>query len=228
MPPRPPQEPEKPPIPWNIPKMWLKVEDMASEGSLRVFKALGVNPVAFLHECVVTIYELLYTRESAPKNVRSITFTFRAMDGIAYTTGSRLDNDHKEIHLSTDYFGHVDESRVSHEIKGVLLHEMVHCFQNDGCGSCPGGLVEGIADYVRLSHGLAPPHWKRSPGERWDSGYERTAYFLEWVNGKYGKGCTRKLNESMTEKYEEEIWSTLTGHSIQHLWKKYQEEFKHE
>jgi hypothetical protein len=64
---RPPQVPEEPPVQWHIPKLWLKVEDMASAGSLRVFKALGVNPVAFLHECVVTIYELLYTRDSAPK-----------------------------------------------------------------------------------------------------------------------------------------------------------------
>ena len=78
-------------------------------------------------------------------SVRSVTVYFRAMDGVAYTTGSRLDDDHKEIHFSTDYIMKIDEKRVSEEITGVLQHELVHCFQRDGKGSCPGGLVEGIA-----------------------------------------------------------------------------------
>lgn len=67
------------------------------------------------------------------------------MGGVAYATGSRLDDDHKEIHFSTDYISKIDEKRIADEITGVLQHELVHCFQKDGHGSCPGGLVEGIA-----------------------------------------------------------------------------------
>lgn len=48
----------------------------------------------------------------------------------------------------------------------------VHVFQYDAKGTCPGGLIEGIADFVRLKAGLAPPHWKPGPRSRWDEGYE--------------------------------------------------------
>lgn len=37
---------------------------------------------------------------------------------------------------------------------GVCVHEMVHCWQWNAKGTCPGGLIEGIADYVRLRSGL--------------------------------------------------------------------------
>lgn len=49
---------------------------------------------------------------------------------------------------------------IESEIKGVLVHEMVHTMQFNGKGTCPGGLIEGIADWVRLRAGLSPPHWK--------------------------------------------------------------------
>lgn len=46
----------------------------------------------------------------------------------------------------------------------------VHCWQYNGKRTCPGGLVEGIADFVRLRDGLSPPHWKKG-GTNWDEGY---------------------------------------------------------
>lgn len=42
-----------------------------------------------------------------------------------------------------------------------MVHEMVHCWQRNAHGTAPGGLIEGIADWVRLKAGLVPPHWKR-------------------------------------------------------------------
>ena len=76
------------------------------------------------------------------------------MSGVAYTKGSDLDKDHKEIHLSMDYLkgvherseGKLDES----EILGVIRHEMVHCFQFNGKHTANGGLIEGIAEYVEI------------------------------------------------------------------------------
>lgn len=67
------------------------------------------------------------------------------------------------------------------EIHGVLVHEMVHTIQHTGKESCPGGLIEGIADWVRLKANLAPPHWKEASGnwdkKKWDSGYETTGEY---------------------------------------------------
>ncbi|MCO5556724.1 hypothetical protein L7F22_010275 [Adiantum nelumboides] len=56
-----------------------------------------------------------------------------------------------EIHLSESYVG------MYSEIKGVLYHEMTHVWQWYGQGRADRGLIEGIADYVRLTTDL-PPH----------------------------------------------------------------------
>ena len=82
-----------------------------------------------------------------------MTLILRDFDGVAYTTGSDLDDDHKEIHFSLKYIAGIQpssETRIRDEIKGVLVHEMVHCFQYNGKGTCPGGLIEGIAG--KLNH----------------------------------------------------------------------------
>lgn len=175
------------------------------------------------------------------------------MGGVAYTTGSRLDNDHKEIHVSLEYIAGLhytvngetsEKGMIATEIKGVLQHELVHCFQCDGDGTCPGGLIEGIAgihillfrnlthllfvDWIRLKSGLSAPHWKRGTPKHedgWDAGYERTAYFLDWVDITHGKGngsVIRKLNESMAKNaYDKSVWENVTGLSVQSLWEEY-------
>jgi hypothetical protein len=76
--------------------------------------------------------------------VRSVTIVLENMGGVAFTKGNELDDDHKEIHISTSYIEHC-HSRAREELLGVLVHEMVHCFQFNGKGTCPGGLIEGIA-----------------------------------------------------------------------------------
>jgi hypothetical protein len=105
---------------------------------------------------------------------------------------------------------------------------MVHCYQYNGKGTAPSGLIEGIADFVRLKAGLAPPHW-RGPseelGKKWDSGYQRTAYFLRWLEEQHGPGTVSKINETMrADKYDEAtFWESIfgAGNGIDVLWKKY-------
>lgn len=65
----------------------------------------------------------------------------RSMPGVAYTTG---DAQNKEIYFSLDYIEQ-SASRAHDEILGVLVHEVVHCYQYDAKGTCPGGLIEGVA-----------------------------------------------------------------------------------
>ena len=82
-------------------------------------------------------------------SVRSVTLYLEEMPGVAYTKGSELDDDHKEIHLSVQYV-EKQRARGRDEIMGVLVHEMVHCFQYNGRRTCPGGLIEGIAGACRV------------------------------------------------------------------------------
>lgn len=114
----------------------------------------------------------------------------------------------------------------AYEIHGVLVHELVHCFQHNGRGTCPGGLIEGIADWVRLRANLGAPHWKRDAvPDKWDQGYEKTAYFLDWLEDREGEGTVRRINEALREdKYiEATFWKSLfgRGNGIEALWKEY-------
>ncbi|KAG6365893.1 hypothetical protein INS49_000069 [Diaporthe citri] len=175
-----------------------------------------------------------------PPPTRSVTLILEDMPGVAYTKGTDLDGDHKEIHLSLGYVkgirrapagpttaitgGHGGDVAGAYEIEGVLVHELVHCYQYNGRGECPGGLVEGVADWVRLEARLGAPHWsKDTVPDRWDQGYERTAYFLAWLEGKFGKGTVRRMNEALRvrEYKQPEFWAGLFGHDVDALWKEY-------
>lgn len=206
-----------------------------------------------------------------PQEVRSVTLILRPMEGVAYTTGTTLDEAHKEIHLSLDYlqakindFSSKASSRTStsaaaptasrlpdsadldcrpsssispddafrHEVRGVVIHEMVHVFQHNGKGSCPGGLIEGIADYVRLKSSLDPPHWNPWPanhktrGKKFDEGYQKSAWFLEWVENHIGgAGCIGRLNDAMRKhKWQDGLaWKDVMNDiTVEECWKLYE------
>jgi hypothetical protein len=169
------------------------------------------------------------------------------MDGVAHTSGTHTE---KWIEFSLHYIERVAD-RVQDEVVGVLVHEVVHCYQFNGNGTCPGGLIEGIAgscllfqapppkkkkqtgddtrslDYVRLRSGFAPPHWSKSPGDKWDSGYQNTAYFLAWIEERHGDGTVQKLNFCLKEmEYHKSIFVQLTGESVEKLWKTYCEQLR--
>lgn len=174
-----------------------------------------------------------------PQEVRAVTLIIRSMDGVAYTTGTDLDPSHKEIHLNIGYIEAIMKSNASkpdgdelfkYELCGVVTHEMVHVFQHDARSSCPGGLVEGIADYVRLKSGLGAKHWnpwpakKDSRGEKWDEGYQKTAWFLTWVEEQVGKDCIGRLNFEMKHKSWDEgkVWKDVMGEDVKDMWKRYE------
>lgn len=73
------------------------------------------------------------------------------MSGVAHTTGSHTS---KEIHFSLGYIVK-SRQRAKHEIIGVLTHEVVHCYQYNGKGAAPGGLIEGIAGLFQESFPLS-------------------------------------------------------------------------
>ncbi|KAI2475449.1 BSP-domain-containing protein [Pyrenophora tritici-repentis] len=153
-----PTHPITPPRP---PLLRLRLDDLSTPGTTTFLRL--VHATHALTHALNTVLTHLYTSlpTSSIPATRSVTLVLRAMDGVAYTTGLSLDDDHKEIHFNTTYIEGIAPTRQKEEIMGVLVHEMVHCWQRDACGTAPGGLIEGVADWVRLKAGLAPPHWKR-------------------------------------------------------------------
>ncbi|KAF2683957.1 plant basic secretory protein, partial [Lentithecium fluviatile CBS 122367] len=213
----------KPVTPHRKPLLRLELRDLSSEGS-RVFLRL-LHASYTLEHAVDTVLRQLYSglEKHCIPPTRSVTLVLRSMGGVAYTTGLDIDDDHKEIHFSTDYINSVPDGRKKEEMQGVIVHEMVHCWQHNALGTAPGGLIEGIADWVRLKAGFAPPHWKRRGDCDWDAGYERTGYFLEWLEEAHGADVVRKINDGLRGcKYEPEaFWRNCCGKTIEKLWKEY-------
>lgn len=217
---------------FELPRLRLHMNELSHPGA-RVFLG-AVNAPAVLASAVQNVLKHLYTAPGAPHlhppPTRSVTLILRDMGGVAYTTGKDLDDDHKEIHFSLPYIANIRAERQAHEITGVLTHELVHCFQHNAKGTAPGGLIEGIADWVRLQCGLAPPHWKKEPGGRWDGGYQHTAFFLEYLESRFGAGTVRRLNEKLrVTRYEEKaFWTESLGRPVGQLWEDYRKTFKSE
>ena len=210
--------------PSRKPLLRFEIRDLSASGVSSFLQT--VNVAHALEEAVTSTLDLLYTKQSPAKfpPTRSVTLILHEFNGVAYTNGTELDDDHKEIHLSTSYISKVDKTRLAAEMRGVLVHEMVHCWQWQAEGSAPGGLIEGIADWVRLRAGLAPPHWKRVwKGCEWDAGYDKTGFFLEWLEETVGEGTVRKINLTLRKgTYKEEtFWMGCCKHHVKELWKRY-------
>jgi hypothetical protein len=136
MPPTPPPEPS-----WPIPQFNVHIEDLAHPGVAVFFGAVGHNPLAALRASVLASFQWLYSPQTVPRSVKTIEVVLRAMNGVAYTFG---DAEHKKIHFSLNYI-HDSAHRARDEVLGVLTHEVVHCYQYNAQGTCPGGLIEGVA-----------------------------------------------------------------------------------
>ncbi|TFK70424.1 BSP-domain-containing protein [Pluteus cervinus] len=212
--------PVPPPPSEPIPTFDLRVQDLSHPGVAKFNWAVPKLNDA-MKGAVQASFRWLYAPETIPADVQTILLVLRSMDGVAYTTGHRH---FKEIHFSLDYIAKCSEDRdlAAKEIQGVLVHEVVHCYQYNAHGQCPGGLIEGIADFVRLQAGYEAPHWKQKGGEKWDAGYSTTAYFLKWIETRYGTGTVIELNEAMKDRdYHRRIFKKLTGRPVRKLWKIY-------
>ncbi|PWY77450.1 BSP-domain-containing protein [Aspergillus heteromorphus CBS 117.55] len=235
-----PEEPSSQQYNLNLrpnPKLRLQIHDLRHSGS-KSFSTLIPDVSSVLETALAPAPPTRTFSPSIPPT-RSVTVLLRDIDGVAYTTGTELDNDHKEIHVALSYVRHCTTlTDPASEIKGFLTHELVHCYQHtappdgDNIPRPPGGLIEGIADFVRLKADLAPPHWKKptSAKERasnWDQGYQHTAYFLAWLEDvRVGEGAVGLLNDRLLRVGYvgvggEEFWKGLFGVGVLELWEEY-------
>ena len=108
----------------------------------------------------------------------------------------------------------------------VVTHEVMHIVQ-DYRHENPGWLTEGIADYVRYVYGInnmksrwALPDYR--PGQNYTNAYRVTARFLLWVEKEKNKKIVDRMDAALRDgAYTPELWVTLTGKSVDELWKEY-------
>ncbi|KAK6137011.1 hypothetical protein DH2020_029246 [Rehmannia glutinosa] len=159
--------------------------------------------------------------ESDRKNVERVSLFIDDMDGFSYVSI----ND--QIHVSARYI-QVYPGDVKREITGILYHQMTHIWQWIGNGQpVPDGLIEGIADFVRLKSGYAPTsHWvSAGQGDRWDQGYDVTARFLDYCDQLKNGTFVAELNQKMRDGYNDGYFQELLGKSVDDLWVDYKAKF---
>ncbi|GLT39564.1 hypothetical protein SLA2020_137480 [Shorea laevis] len=191
----------------------------SSRGGIRFTNEIGTDySRQTLTSATDFIWRLFQQNNDADrKNVPKVTLFIDNMDGVAYSVNN-------EIHVNANYLGNYSGD-VKREFTGVLYHEMTHIWQWNGNGQAPGGLIEGIADFVRLKAGYAPSHWVQpGQGDRWDQGYDVTARFLDYCNGLMN-GFVAQLNKKMRNGYNDSYFVELLGKSVGQLWKDYKAKY---
>lgn len=214
---------------FDTPKLRLHLNELSHEGASIFLSSFHGNEDFEMQ--VQNVLNLLYTPDCKRPGTRSVTLVLRELDGVAYTTGTDLDNDHKEIHFNLNYIVRASKTKpsVRDETLGVVCHELVHCFQWNAHGTCPGGLIEGVADWVRLRAGLAAKHWRQEAEGKWDAGYQHTGYFLEYLEQRFGSGTVRWINGCLrNQKWDESkvFGECCGGKEVGELWQEYREELK--
>ena len=152
------------------------------------------------------IHVLLASEGFTPPD--KVTLRFRAdMKGVAAASGN-------VINFSAGYVrGHTNDW-------GMVVHELTHVVQSYPPGG-PGWLVEGIADYIRLSHfePNAPKPRINLDKASYRDAYKTTAIFLAWAEKRHDARLVSKLNAALRQrKYSPELWSGATGRTLDELW----------
>lgn len=165
---------------------------------------------------------VLYKSTSEPQNhPTTFTLVIKAMSGVAYTAGNTTT-------LSSTYIQ--GQSDAVKETLGVLAHEIAHVYQYNDSDTAHvdgfGGIIEGMADYVRYRDGYKTLAANRHRGGTWKDGYDTTAFFIDWLNRTY-PDFAYTLNQSLSSK-DGKQWTTnffvvQTGQSVDTLWSRYQQ-----
>ncbi|KAJ3231713.1 hypothetical protein HDU81_003556 [Chytriomyces hyalinus] len=200
--------------------------------------------LSMLNDRSSAVQRVLYsTPETMPTDVRRIQVILSDMSGVAHTLRRPGTS---EIHMSASYLegvwekNHGNAQFLKDEIEGVLSHELVHVWQKKCAKDMSGGFLEGVADWVRMRVAFSAKHWKRDiqNGQKWDAGYEKTAYFMDFVDGlacerngwMAGEGV-RRMNQVVgtldvwdAERVFAPMMEGLEGMTVDLLWKLYVEE----
>ncbi|KAL8507271.1 hypothetical protein ACS0TY_017985 [Phlomoides rotata] len=95
-----------------------------------------------------------------------------------------------------------------------------------GNWAAPGGLIEGIADYVIVKSDIYKNDKYTKPvvGKKWDEGYGVTERFLEYCDS-LKPGFTAPLNKKMRNTYSDNYFQELLGKYLDQLWGDYKAKY---
>ena len=177
------------------------------------------------HELVTNNCRILYRNGDEIQGVPSaIRIEIRNGDFIASALIS--DSSEQEMLLSPQYFEVMksEGKDVLFALKGVLSHEITHLYQNIVEGM-PAGIVEGVADAIRIRSGYPDVNWEVDKSGSWDDGYSKTAFFLIYIDSRspdFLYRFNRATLKTPGRFWNESIIQDVTGRSVHDWWAEYQ------
>lgn len=195
-------------------------------GGKRFDQEIGVD---FTLKTLNTITQFIYKlfQQQTPADRRDVKvlnlYISDFNDAWAYTTGASGDNINVSAQAIEQYF---PRGQAKWAFTSLLYHEVGHIFQWSGDFTAPGGLTEGVADYVRVKSGFYDEgsYTKPGEGEKWDEGYGVTERFLEYGDS-LREGFTVELNKKIRYSYSDDVWVDLLGKSVDALWAEYKAKY---
>ncbi|MED6173708.1 hypothetical protein PIB30_062200 [Stylosanthes scabra] len=191
---------------------------LSTLGGSRFDKEIGVEYVQQTLFVATNFIDTLFGLNNNVAAVSNVTITVENIDGVAFATSDNI------IHVSAGYIERYPGRDIKADITGVIYHEMVHIllFNGNHTARPPSGLVEGMADFVRLRAGYVSHSWAPvGVGFKWDQGYEVTAYFLDFCQS-IRLGFVADLNKLiMQHGYSESYFHRLLGMPVSQLWANY-------
>jgi len=211
------------------PTFTLQLEDTGSTGE--IFTNAVPDPENFVQETGRTVCRILYREPEEVRDANHITLIIRY--DTQYPGWKSGDVGNITVMISTYFLAQVqaDGGDVTREIKGILLHEMTHMYQNDdkatGEGTYPNlpNVVEGVGDFVRIRAGYPPDGAVARKNGQWDDeGYWKPAFFMLWIDGQI-PDFLYHLNLSMLGgdgiAWSPDTIATITGKSVDQWWSEY-------
>ena len=196
-----------------------------ADGDGAMFDTVIPDPVAAMKAIACQVCTILY-REPAEitRNPSTIRLRIYDFEGVANAGGGNINFSSRHI---ANYRAPED---ARFEFLGVLIHEATHLYQFDA-GS--GGLVEGMADFVRIRAGHHRMS-RRVPGGAWTEPYTTSGFFFSWLAGpgglqRDGRGRADRdigwaINEAMRgSEFRESVFMERLGADVDTLWREYQD-----
>ena len=143
-----------------------------------------------------------------------ITFVIKKQKkGVGHTTGQTI----------TIMSGWIDKHP---DDWGLVIHELTHVIQR--YRKTPAWVTEGVADYVRWAIYEGKPlksfHCPSIPNG-YTKGYRAAAGFLLWLESDLAPGIVSRINSAARDgKFRNDLFSEMTGFSLEQLWDLYRTE----
>lgn len=203
-------------------------------GNGALYAELIPNEQEFIKKVCLQVCVELFKSAEEVNTITDITYTIEDSETLSAKGGTPP---HINISFSSSYLkqkkdeGLSDEELIK-EIEGVLVHEITHGYQYEpkGAGDYAGGtdffgFIEGIADYVRYVEGFTSIS-RRSAGGNWKSGYNISAFFIDWLHSKdidFAYKFNQSVNTINPWSWEAAVKQVLgSDASVSELWDEYQ------